>query len=570
MSWTSAELTGPITVKLAKTGWSSGITIGVVSNSITSYTWQIPCDASTYADGPGYYFVLESSGVMKSSGTFSISGWSGGSAPTLTVSLPANSAVWKRDQLETISWNPSNNLAGMAAIIEVTDLAQFTWTQVASAVNILRKSLNYTVPTSFIDSVNYRVRVSIIGCPSYQVESTPFSVRGSVPSLTPSSLGFSSVSRPSYLMVSWTTAQLTSIASHTSSTLISEEIQGVSDLAEQILMSGQIPWIIVGCVVLMFIGMCCIVWRLFIVNHRLKKESQKSNDGYLVLDDSLIDKSLNSLIDDKSLKKSLISLPPKLEFNIDRDFMQGERLKTKSDTYVYKCILRNHQLIQRGMDDMAAVVKVVAKDEFTMRHDHRIKFLTEVSILFKLRNGKNIAKIVGFCRAPAAIIMKRYEFDLECWIYSRGNYPNDFKYSHQNLIFVMAQIAEGIAFVHRKGLVHGDLQPSNILLDKNGIDYFPVITDFSCAYQADSKMTRVGVINNESIAYTAPEVLMSFSPDFENTGPLTRIAKAGDIFSFAMICLELLQKQLWYVPMQSDVAILPDDLEKIVDEMFDF
>ena len=43
-------------------------------------------------------------------------------------------------------------------------------------------------------------------------------------------------------------------------------------------------------------------------------------------------------------------------------------------------------------------------------------------------------------------------------------------------------VSEGLAYIHSKGLIHMDIKPSNILIDRNGY----VITDFDMEYDEDS------------------------------------------------------------------------------------
>ncbi len=87
---------------------------------------------------------------------------------------------------------------------------------------------------------------------------------------------------------------------------------------------------------------------------------------------------------------------------------------------------------------------------------------------------------------------------------------------------LMRQIAEGLAFAHRKGAVHWQLEPENILLSKVGQFYNVKISDFGLArvvVQADSN----GILVNDP-KYISPEHVLG-----------SRAEATSDMYSFGVL-----------------------------------
>lgn len=81
------------------------------------------------------------------------------------------------------------------------------------------------------------------------------------------------------------------------------------------------------------------------------------------------------------------------------------------------------------------------------------------------------------------------------WVAARGPLPQD------GLTALAAELCEGLAAVHRAGLAHRDVKPSNVLLPRTR----PLLIDFGIARAADdSRHTRTGGVIG-SPGYMAPE-----------------------------------------------------------------
>ena len=102
------------------------------------------------------------------------------------------------------------------------------------------------------------------------------------------------------------------------------------------------------------------------------------------------------------------------------------------------------------------------------------------------------------------------------------------KFSLEEILSLIEQVAEGLESAHKKGVVHRDIKPANILLDSENR---PRIVDFGIARISASTMTQTNMIMGTPY-YMSPEQISG-----------RKVDNRADIFALGGILYELLTGQ---------------------------
>ena len=93
---------------------------------------------------------------------------------------------------------------------------------------------------------------------------------------------------------------------------------------------------------------------------------------------------------------------------------------------------------------------------------------------------------------------------------------------------IVRDLAQGLAFMHSKGVVHRDLKPSNVLFDESGT---PKLVDFGLARQAGAtRLTRTDELIGTP-AFMAPEQVLA---DRGKIGPASDVYGLGGVLHYAL------------------------------------
>src|SRR5437868_4067866 len=94
---------------------------------------------------------------------------------------------------------------------------------------------------------------------------------------------------------------------------------------------------------------------------------------------------------------------------------------------------------------------------------------------------------------------------------------------------LIAKVARIVHYAHEHGILHRDIKPGNILLDKNGE---PHLTDFGLARLVEAESTITGTLEAMGTpSYMAPE---------QAAGEHTKVSKATDVYGLGAVFYQLL------------------------------
>ena len=170
--------------------------------------------------------------------------------------------------------------------------------------------------------------------------------------------------------------------------------------------------------------------------------------------------------------------------------------------------------------------------------DFPVRFMDEAKRVSSLRHP-NIVPILdfGFAHSPEVIGTKAYII----MDYVEGQTLADYIHntSHQgkfpsvpSIVRLLIPISLAIDYAHQRGMIHGDLKPSNILLDKSNTSINPmgqpILSDFGIAHILKTPSRSPGNSSLAASFYTSPEQVQG-NPGNERS----------DLYSLGVILYEM-------------------------------
>ncbi|KAG8697758.1 hypothetical protein FRC09_007656 [Ceratobasidium sp. 395] len=151
---------------------------------------------------------------------------------------------------------------------------------------------------------------------------------------------------------------------------------------------------------------------------------------------------------------------------------------------------------------------------------------------------ENIANLFGMAIFQDRIAM------ISPWIDPGDFYKFIKKFPGADRMGLCVQVANGLAYLHKQGVVHGDLKANNVLIGSEGI---VKLTDFGLSVLAESNLCFSSTENPGcgTIRWMAPEL-------FEE---LSKPSREADVYALAMTIIEILTDRVPF-PQLSEMQVM--------------
>ncbi|KAJ7488974.1 kinase-like domain-containing protein [Mycena latifolia] len=178
--------------------------------------------------------------------------------------------------------------------------------------------------------------------------------------------------------------------------------------------------------------------------------------------------------------------------------------------------------------------------------------IREANIWSKLKH-ENVLPFIGVCDdvriAPFPVLISPL-----CGFGHIGRYLRN--NASANRDHLVCGVASGLKYLHDNDIVHGDLKVQNVLVDKRGV---PCICDFGISKILNRRgFTTLSV---GTVPYMAPELFLVIGRD-NTSGGLPSTTKQSDVYSFALLALEILTSE----PLKrrpSQAVVTSEDLQSL-------
>src|SRR3954451_20353171 len=197
-------------------------------------------------------------------------------------------------------------------------------------------------------------------------------------------------------------------------------------------------------------------------------------------------------------------------------------------------------VVYRAVDqslDRTVALKLIAP-ELTTNPDFRERFKRESRLAASIEHPNVIPVYAAGESEDLLYLVMRYirGTDLRALLQAEG------ALEPPRAARIVAQVASALAAAHRRGLIHRDVKPANVLIESEGANEHAYLTDFGIARDVGgTALTRTGMLVG-TMDYIAPERLEDRPGDGRS-----------DIYALGCVLFEALTGRVPF-PRDSDVA----------------
>ena len=219
----------------------------------------------------------------------------------------------------------------------------------------------------------------------------------------------------------------------------------------------------------------------------------------------------------------------------------GEQpFKLGSSTLIWKCLAPYNNLCIK---------------EFRLSHRKKISqaFITELERLSEIEHP-NILKVIDYGNLTPKnspfIVFDLCDGNLREILQKHDYLPE------QDALRILRQVSSALDYLHKSGIIHGDIKPENILF--KGDNLF-LLSDFGYSKHIGFDETLTAVVSSREMAGTT----LYLSPEQLKDNKQTQLS---DIYSLAFVAYELFTGQK---PIETNVSIYRQIQQKIEEKLID-
>ena len=256
-------------------------------------------------------------------------------------------------------------------------------------------------------------------------------------------------------------------------------------------------------------------------------EEKKSDVSKPVLNSIVDDPSDDSLYflreEDKSEVQSKENLVTELEkkYKIDTTTITIKKQlnEQQSNSRVYLAVM--------GKSNANVVVKQFLIEIGDASLEKLVEKLSKEVELVSTFNHRNIIKYMKFHRSNLKELKNMLEYNIIMEYMENGSLFDMLKMEQRGLTMpllknILKQVLSGLQYLHSKNIIHRDIKPQNILVNRNKTIY--KITDFGICTKVEEKYFNIKRSCAGTPWYMAPEIILgepySFSADIWSLGCL--------------------------------------------------